>query len=733
MRRTLGLTGRRPGARLRFTLPTGLSAAARFVGRWLFGLFLALAAHPAVGGAATAEQNHTVYLVPSADAVLSSMVTSAFALRDPVLLFDAEDHAAVRQAAAEWTGPRACFYRADTPPNAVALMESIAGRGCTRIDDLTAFARQLWPTPESVIAFPETDYESMLRAAALAPVVGAALWPVVDPARTPLRVDGWQPKAWYVSGRGWPGTSHSIDSMAAALQLLRTTGGESFQPPAVVIANPADRLGMFSPSRLSLIAPLVSAMHRAPLILVGDADPDAVERQVLQAIDDNDLGVGTIVLVGDELALRSHRIPDPVFEAGGPAARGGGKIVRVELFSEVQNDRPQDFAVGRIVADDTVHASLNLARRLHGPPPSHKRPVIFLANADKVFALGETISRTTVQDLQNVGVPVRTFYREEVTPEVSQQSLRQTDVLVWEGHPRDLTLEERGGVAVDTAPDVVVLQGCYTLDRSDPFILIEKGTQAIVATTAAVYSASGSALARALFDSLVNDRADLGTALRNARNYLLAIAHLKRERGHKDWRKSWRAAMAFALWGDPLMRLPLKAGKPTQAQAQWRLQEPAARPPSGPRKTAARPPRSDDTAALELDVPRARMRPIAVDDDRASIAPRARLSGILWRHPGEDRRWLRELYFSAITIPEEATRTISEGGSPEPTRGNSPEDIRVCPPDPQWGVTSLYAPRSRTLFVVALPEWEESNQKPGKQRVLFPLVSGANGCASTAD
>ena len=91
-------------------------------------------------------------------------------------------------------------------------------------------------------------------------------------------------------------------------------------------------------------------------------------------------------------------------------------------------------------------------------------------------------------------------YRDAVTPAVIQEALEHADLLVWEGHARDLTLEERGGIAVERTPPLVVLQGCYTLDRSDPFILFERGTEAIVATSAAIYSASGSAFARALFD-----------------------------------------------------------------------------------------------------------------------------------------------------------------------------------------------------------------------------------------
>ncbi len=187
-----------------------------------------------------------------------------------------------------------------------------------------------------------------------------------------------------------------------------------------------------------------------------------------------------------------------------------------------------------------------------------------------------------------------------------QDALLHADLLVWEGHARDLTLEERGGISVDRAPPFVVLQGCYTLDRSDPFILFERGTESIIATSAAIYSASGSAFARALFDSLLYGGDDLGTAVRNARNYLLAVTNLKKQRGHSDWTKTYRAALAFALWGDPTARPPLATPASSVPPATWRLDDhglslidPAAPPggvhrrplhrPAGPARHAERP------------------------------------------------------------------------------------------------------------------------------------------------
>lgn len=635
----------------------------------------------------------TVYLVPADDAALAVMTLIGKGLKDPVLLADARDQATLSAAAAEWKGSVNCRHRASAPTAVVEAMVSLGDAGCATVPDLGAMAHELWPDPKAVVAVAEDDYPWLLRGAAFAGIRGAALLPIAAGSKlTPAAVEGWKHlETIYLT----PGVEPDLPANGPVVTRLDTQAAvlgaiEQFNENGagnVVVANPRDRLGIFSPSALSLVAPLVSAIHKAPLILTTTSESEAIESEVLAAIDAHGLAPSHITLVGDELGLRSHRVPDPVLAAGGPEARGGGRIVRVELFSRIQDEQPQDFAVGRIVAEDAAQASALLARQLHRRTGRGQRPVVFLTNADSVFALGETISRTTVRDLSNLGVPVRAYYRGEITPEIIRQTMLQTNVLVWEGHPRDLTLEERGGIAVDTAPEIAILQGCYTFDRSDPFILIEKGTEAIVATSAAIYSAPGSAFARALFDAATYDEADLGTAVRNARNYLLALAQLQRLRGHKEWHKTLRAALAFALWGDPTLEIPLKVGRPAIKPVQWKA--------------------ADDE--LTLTIPRQRMREVTVDDYRVKPAPRTMYGGLVIRTPGEKKRELKDLYYDV--------RRTSEAQS------------YVCPPDEDWGeVVSLYAPRSQTLFVLARPEWEKPVARQQHGTYAFRLGADAGMC-----
>jgi len=660
---------------------------------------IALALLTMLATATRAEQPQIVHIVPASEPALAEMLLTALGPTAPVLLFDPSDDEVIARAAS-WSDNRRCYHRPSTPKPVGALMESLTGRACDVVQDPVAFARTLWPEAQRAIVTDAADYDWLLRAAAFAGATGSALIPVAGGAALDSDAfHGWTvttlyltPAAIHLKGRAARAvretqTLASADAVTA--EQLRLAEGRV--PDAVVIANPRDRAGFFSPASLSLLAPLLSTVHHAPLILVGDADPDRIEAEVLATLDRLALRPTYIVLVGDELALRSHRVADPVHAAGGPEARGGGVEVRVELFSQIQKEQPQDFAVGRIAAEGAGRGSVALARQLRERRKRKQKPVIFLSNADQVFALGEVISRTTANEVRNVDIPVRTYYREQITPEVVQQSLSDADVLVWEGHPRDLTLEERGGIAAQVAPDLVVLQGCYTLDRSDPFILMEKGTNAIVATSAAIYSASGSAFARSLFDALLYGDTDLGIAVRNARNYLLALAQLKRARHHADWRKTYRAALAFALWGDPTLRPRLRSRPPALPPAHW----------------------SVDGRRLSLAIPNRAPPETVVDQYRARPVPGAMLGGLLLNESRNGSRGrLKELYFTVQQPPAGLES--------------------ACPAGPGWDVVSLFAPRTATLSVLARPDWRTMGARQESGSFTFPLSSTSPQCAGAS-
>ena len=641
----------------------------------------------ASGDAATSK---SVHIVEARDLNFASLMIAAYGGSQPVLLFEPQDAEAVRETAALISYPRTCVIRGKrSGTTAAGLLAEIAGQPCTAPASPAELARNLWSEPKVVVIYREDDDAGRVRATGFAAASGAAMFPVgreTTPDSDTL--SPWQPESIYLASEdltengGETFGQRMIDPDEVLRAFQATTGAAA---KALILTNPADLKGVFSPSSLSSVAGILAAAHQSPVFPVPAADPEEIERFAVRLMTRNDFLPQHIVLVGDEIAMRSHRIPDPVLEAGGPEARGGGTVVRVEIFSEIEHERPQQFPVGRIVAENSVYASLSLARGLHVQSKLAGKPVVFLANADEIFNLGETISRTTVDELRNVGIPVRSFYRDEITPEISRQALTSTDVLVWEGHPRDLTLEEKGGVAVDSTPALVVLQGCYTLDRNDPLILIEKGTQAIVATSAAIYSAPGSGFARALFDSLVHDGTDLGTAVRNARNYLLSLALLKRELGHVGWNKTYRAALAFALWGDPSYRVEFAKGRPEVRPIAWKL--------------------ADDS--LTLTIPRRRLREVVVEEFRSGPVPRAMLGGVV--EPVEGGRRATEMYGTTLKV--------------------APGRTHVCSPGEGWNVVSLYAPATEMLTMLSVPDWKVLGISNESGEFRFKLAADADGCA----
>jgi hypothetical protein len=101
---------------------------------------------------------------------------------------------------------------------------------------------------------------------------------------------------------------------------------------------------------------------------------------------------------------------------------------------------------------------------------------------------------------------------------------------------------------------LIIIQSCHSLDDSTLPILTS-GAAAVIGSVTSIHSASGSAFIKAFCDGLLYRGETVGEALRDARNYMLCVAALKTERGHKEQAKVNRVAHSFHLWGDPEMKL----------------------------------------------------------------------------------------------------------------------------------------------------------------------------------
>ncbi|HWV39603.1 MAG TPA: hypothetical protein VN033_14135 [Vulgatibacter sp.] len=425
----------------------------------------------------------------------------------------------------------------------------------------------------------------------------------------------------------------------------------------LVLASPADATGPFSPPKLSLLSVPYALGKGAALSWVDGSSPE----EVAAALESRGEGpYDFVTIIGDHLAVPMRHVEDIDQVAAGKA---DPRIHKVPPFVD-PDGAASDRAVGRLAALDAYDLSRWVARLLHDVSDRQDgKGALVLANADHKFILGEAISRTTSAELANAGVRVESFYREEITPELIRKELPGHGLVLWEGHPRDLTLDDDALPAPESSlpPATFFLQGCYTLDRSDPYLLIERGATSVIGTYMAVYSASGSGFARAFLSSQLHEGETAGEALASARNYLLAIVELKKRRGHKDWRKTLRAALSFDLWGDPTAPLSVRARRPRKAAVTASL-------------------RGD---RISMRIPASRLPRVEAGPYNAEIRPGAQLSALYDVDESKPGRRLVELFFAKVKLP--------------PELGDDPQ---ITAPYDESTYAWVWAPRTRKLSLL---------------------------------
>lgn len=428
----------------------------------------------------------------------------------------------------------------------------------------------------------------------------------------------------FVSTEGLPLRSLSP---SAALALYNKRARESRH---LVTVAPSDAEGSYFSTRHSVAAPPYLLAKGAALAWVGrEEGAQASPEQALAWWEAQGRGpFDYVTLIGDYVAIPMEEAKDIDQEARGVAQP---RVHKLPPFTAPAG-MPHDRAVGRLAAQDVYDLSRWILRLVHSVrlPGDGKGAVVF-ANLDEKFILGETISRSSSSDLANVGARVRSYYQAEVTPERVRHELDKHALILWEGHPRDLTLDDDALPipAEPLPPSTYFLQGCYTLDRSDPSLLVERGANAVIGTYMAVYSASGSGFARAFLNAQIYDGATDGEAMVAAKNFLLAVVELKKRRGHSDWRKTLRAAQSFDLWGDPTARPAYSFGRPKLQPVRAELK--------GDR--------------LSVRIPKAMLPEARTERYVATTRPGSVATG-LYNLEGEERR-LSELFFFEVDVPEE--------------------------------------------------------------------------------
>ncbi|MGH3426086.1 MAG: hypothetical protein ACRDQZ_00670, partial [Mycobacteriales bacterium] len=159
-----------------------------------------------------------------------------------------------------------------------------------------------------------------------------------------------------------------------------------------------------------------------------------------------------------------------------------------------------------------------------------------------------------------------------------------------------------------------------------------------------------------------------------------------KRRHHGDWAKTYRAALAFALWGDPTAEPPLAPAEPALAPVRWEVGK----------------------TGLDLTVPAGRLPRAAVGDYVAQPVPRALLTGLVMPANPPPGQRVKELFYRALPVP------AGIGAA--------------CPPAPNWTVVSLHAPATNTLSVLARPPSDPASHGAPAGEFHLPLVSDSSQC-----
>ncbi len=479
---------------------------------------------------------------------------------------------------------------------------------------------RLLPRARRVVVCPAAPRRVLLQAACLAAAAGAPLYVLrggIDDLRKRIRT--WAASEVLAVGdavrpcRGLDGvevTALPDEAAVRAAHLTRLGGPVA----SLVVANPSDRAA-------SVLAPYVAARKRGALLLTGGGG--AAGPLIRDALRDARMrGAENLILVGGPGALPTERRHNP--------AEGKDEHIEMEPATP-EGDTPFTLATGRLAHSDRGVLALMLARArlLEGGGP---RRALVASNSGGGLPLLELMSRHTTRELADAGYRTTLMAGKSVKPAAIRAALPKSDVFVWEGHYKTL-VDDYGFNEWDEPlpPSLLFLQTCLALNEKEAGPLLTRGAVALVGSSSRVYSATGGAFSLAFFSAARHDGQTLGGSLRQAKNFLLAYAILKRGRlddpalGGANMRSAW----AFTLLGDPTLRLPA--------------------PEPEPRRPAA------VTHAVKggeilLRLPPAPEEDVAVGDYRARLWSNGRLAGLV-RKEGAVRR-LAPLAFAEVRLPD---------------------------------------------------------------------------------
>lgn len=548
--------------------------------------------------------------------------------------------------------------------------------------------QRTWPKPPAVILV--DDRNSTLRWAAA--LLGAArqipaicVNPDTFPAIAKWILSLNDTKLYCIgsvpfAAADWPNTKITrfaelddvLDAYDAALEFHD-------RPPDQLLAIGVDPTA--SATKLSdLLVPQYAIRHRAAIAVLDSTQN--LDSQLQPLLADRYPSVRYVTLWGDVQSLPDEQVPDPV-AAAGLETKLTEQNVAVPPLSGLKEHKVCRYRVGRITGENAASVSLVIARNLRPPerPRDTAPTALIMANTDGDLPIMEAITRTTAQTLERTGWNVRANYGWEATWYKRFGPLWGADLVLYEGHTGNLSRS----VPVDyendpIIPGLYIFQGCKTLRQPEVSALLRNGAEGVIGTTTNTYSASGSALAKVIVDSLILDSMDAGTSLMVARNFMLALSDLKERRGHEQGPKIMRGGMTFSLWGDPTWKTPAAPKKISDGEiVRARIKG----------------------KQIELSIPDTFEPPVSSGEYGAVIPIGAKLAGMYEESDERSERQLPPLYFAIVPLP-----TFD---------GDQGPNITTAIARNRW--TSVWDPQNRWLYL--LVQSNSRNEHDRGRRLVF--------------
>jgi len=497
--------------------------------------------------------------------------------------------------------------------------------------NVQALQQALFAKARRVVVAPANQRRLVLQAACLAGVLKAPLL-LSDGSQDYARVlAGWQTEEIYnvagsAKGLGKASGARLIkladeDAVVASYLIHQLKNGPI---STLVVANPADLQD--DKGRMSTLAPWLAIQKRAALVLTNEAGTDA-EEAIGAALKREGLArADTLLLAGNLKAIPMKKRPNPL---------EGGKDREIEMEPMTpDSDKPCSFATGRLFHDDRGIIGLMLARERVLAKETRPKALI-VSNPGGGLPLLETFSRNTANEFKNAGYDTTAYFGTEANKTDTRRHLPDANIFLWEGHHS--TLVSSYGVhqwPEPLKPSLVFLQSCLALAEPKAHPFLQRGAVAVVGSSTRTYSGSGGAFSLAFFDTLLYEDQTLGASLRQAKNFMLAFAELKKRRFGEESKlggANIRSAWAFTLWGDPTIKMP-RPVVPEEAVA------PVKHVVKGNTIVVTLP----DEAHDKIDTPRY----------QAIVPANARLAGLVRKQDMVDQHKLVPFVFAEVQVPK---------------------------------------------------------------------------------